>query len=413
MYDGWLSFAGTEIINAERTRTYAAALVPTTRVTGYECDTLAVALLDSPYTTPAADAAPWYDPDVPASAGFCGFYPKSLDGFVDSTRTASSAESTSDGGFTYRTRRASRELRITGVLIGASHEATMAGLSWLKAVLDGSGCDGCEGDDLCFLIDCPGNATTEWERKFRQFRSVTCFYGPKVRNEWDLSCGGHMVEVEFYLRADVPWMYGATREVATAEGTTLTAVEPGATIVPISTIPPCTYVETVSPLIDPDCPPVPEPPTVPDISLGCSAEPASFFSYAALIPDSALQTWQDAVPTLTIRTGAQPVRHVRIRMLPRVPETAAVTDLDPCTGCASFVIDYIPPSSVAVIDGMVERVTMQQSNGPLQSAGHLVSGIGSEVFEWPSLSCGISYYMVVDVDSDSVIGLDLAVTNRE
>ena len=50
MYDGYLTYAGMELINAMRTVAYGRALLPTLSLSGYECPTLAQAVGDAPYT---------------------------------------------------------------------------------------------------------------------------------------------------------------------------------------------------------------------------------------------------------------------------------------------------------------------------------------------------------------------------
>lgn len=423
MYNGWLMFAGTEVLNAPRTVAYAETMLPGTKLTDCtDCDVLAAAIDDAPYSTPSADAAPWYDPEVPQSANFLGFYPLELQGFTKSTRTGTANESTHDGGYVSGVRSETREMRVRGLLIGTNVEAAEVGMSWLKNVVQGSACADCEGDDLCFMTSCPTVGQYDSEavmdaavtRVLRHVRDVTCISGPEPINEYNLRSGGHMIEVEVTFVAGTPHLYSDPISVAKAEGTTLTAVDPTASIFSVSTLPACAFEPTVLPLLDPDCPVVPDPPYVPALGTQfCAPEPATFFSYAIHIPASMLHAWNDAVPTLTITTGEQAVRHVRIRFLPRIPETANVANLDPCSACSSFIIHYIPGSTVAVVDGMTERVSMQRSNASAQAAEHLLTGVGTDVFEWPVLSCGIGYYCLVDVDVNSIIGLELSISHRE
>lgn len=423
MYNGWLMFAGSEIINAPRTTAYAATMLPGTKLTDCtDCEVLAAAIDDPPYVSPAADGASWYDPEVPESANFLGFYPLELQGFTKSTRTGSANESTHDGGFVSRIRAKTRDLRVRGLLIGTNVEAAEVGMSWLKNVVQGSACIDCGGDDMCFMLSCP--VVSEYdseavmdaatERVMRHLRDVTCVAGPEPINEYNLRNGGHMIEVELTFVAGVPHLYSDLHYVAKAEGTTLTTLDPSASIFTVSTLPACTFEPEILPLQDPLCPPIPDPPYAPALEAHmCGDEPASYFSYAIHIPASMNHAWNDSVPILTIKTGEQAVRHVRIRFLPRIPETAAAASLDPCSACSSFILHYIPGSSVAVIDGMTERVSIQRSNAAAQSGEHLVTGVGTDVFQWPILGCGIGYYCLVDVDVNSIIGLELDLAHRE
>jgi hypothetical protein len=412
MYDGYLTYAGMELVNAERTVAYGRALLPTLGLSGYECMSLQQAVSDAPYDTPAADGAEWYDPDHPASGGFIGFYPSGLQGIRDSTRTGETSEAIGSGGFNYATRDGTREIRVKGVCIGTTPESAEYGMAWVKGVLEGPACGGaCFGSDICFFLDCPTILT--WERLIRTVRGVECTSGPSVISERALSCGGYMIEIEFILTASVPYLYGWEQPVASAQGAALQVLDPSADIFLSATVPACVQKAPPAPLIDPDCEPVPTPPTVPAIGGACAPEPSSYTSYAIHIPKEMLLSWQDVVPRLVIRTGAGAVRHLRVRFLARVPSTLPLAQLDPCGACAEFTVNYIPPSTMTTIDGSIERVTMAVSNSDEQSAEHLVSGPAGDVFNWPVLSCGIGYYALIDVDSTSVIGLELSIRSRE
>jgi hypothetical protein len=283
MFTGWLSFAGTEIANAARLMAYRNALLPTLDLKDCgDCATFAEAMGDEPYTTPLADDAEWADPDRPESLGFLGFLPTSLSGFTDSTREAGVTQSLLDGGTVGRTRRGTRDMRVAGWLIGTSEAAAEAGFSWLKAALDGGSCADCEpGDDLCFLLACPTD-TVEAESYTRHIRRVTCTSGPTRITERSLSgCGGFMINVEFGLTAGSPFVYSEPIVVAVAEGEELTAIVPGSLVFPMDTpLKPCLAPKAINGsgtiLRDPDCPPVPAPPTAPSLSSSC--KPITFNS---------------------------------------------------------------------------------------------------------------------------------------
>lgn len=775
MYDGWLSFAGTEIINVQRLLAYRDSLLPTlTLLDCTDCPDLSVALGDNPYTTPVDDEASWYDPDRPDSAGFLGFMPTSLGGFTDSTRTASVTQSIFDGGSVGKVRRGTRDMRVSGWLIGTSVAAAEAGFTWLKAALDGSACSDCEpGDDLCFMIACP-STPAQADSYARHLRRVTCVEGPLILATRDLSsCGGHMIQVEFSLVAGTPYVYGEPIVVATASGSTLDAVIDGALVYPMTKpLARCNQIVSSgsglgSIINDPDCPKVPLPPTVPALSTACKelnfltfnyyttgskagtpvpsdspivansgayearpyiatadggatlkciysesptygnnagsivrlrtsttggatwssattvydegsgtkgSEPAAlrwvqskgkfmmatiefnlavtprtftgrfwtsstaaagtwtevsnldalmaskgavfyllsdfihndngtpdgvlyavghvqftgeslcvfvvrstdfgatwqwlgvphprglplafqfpciaiypngellitvyvpgtkpniywmkstnggsswtypqiaatnakgkpttwvteddtlimqfvdmtypgprnmgrtgfgwtrdhgrtwsrggnwtggsagviggswcefsngdlasvyandfsdtnanvyfrrwtqiegYMSYAMYVPDTALGMWQDSVINMQIKTGPKPTRQMRVRFIPRPLDGQLPEDLDPCSVCGSFMIDYAPANTIIYIDGMTERITMKVGSGKPVPADHLVSGIDGEVFSWPILTCGTGYFALVDVDVDTIVDLALGVVSRE
>ena len=176
-HNGYFSFAGSEIINAERTVAYAAALTPGLRVDDCErCQGLRYLVnRRSPfgplrfrfgrdvedqtrYRSPLLDKPDWYDDNDPDTWGFAGIYPLSVSGIEDGGKASSVTELNQDGGFLGAGRRASKEVKFTGLLIGDSDRSLDAGMRWLRRALEGSDCgDGsqCFGDDLCYLSACP------------------------------------------------------------------------------------------------------------------------------------------------------------------------------------------------------------------------------------------------------------------
>lgn len=156
-YDGYLRLNGVEIANAARTTRYLENLMPTFGFKGCQtCEGLEAALGDT-YTTPLTDGAPWYDPSMPSSGAFYGFYPLSIDGIDDSTREAVTTELLGDGSITNRPRYAGRDVRVNGLLIGATEQAVETGMAWLNRALEGpcGGSEGCLGGDLNFYSSCP------------------------------------------------------------------------------------------------------------------------------------------------------------------------------------------------------------------------------------------------------------------
>jgi hypothetical protein len=139
----------------------------------------------------------------------------------------------------------------------------------------------------------------------------------------------------------------------------------------------------------------------------------NYLSYAIGVPETALRMWADGVMLLQIRTGAKPTRQMRVRLIPRPLPGQQPQDLDPCTVCSGFIIDYAPANTLIYVDGMTERVTMKVGNGPVQPADHLVSGENGGLFQWPLFTCGLGYYVLVDVDVNTVVDLALAVADRE
>lgn len=155
-YHGWMSFGGTEIFSAPRTVKYAREIAPALNLTDCEdCPDLAAAMGEDEYRSPLLDQPDWFDPNNPDTWGFAGFYPLSIQGLSDSTRTVPVIDSTQDGGVVGRTRHGVREIRVSGLLVAADRCALDVGMEWLKKALDGNGCATCDGNDLCILSCCP------------------------------------------------------------------------------------------------------------------------------------------------------------------------------------------------------------------------------------------------------------------
>jgi hypothetical protein len=547
-YRGWLSYAGQEIVNEARVRAYVQEMVPGLDMPKdcHDGDDLAASLGDKPYSLPAIDDAPWFDPDDGDTGGFCGVLPLTVSGLTDSTRDITSVEHTADGGSVIGQRRRSREIRVTGLLIGVDNAAVAAGKTWLKAALDGTCANPCEPSDLCFLAAPPNldvamgdytkdpvpvsllrgpsglfNASTgvfspsastqtldtpgapqplpcdeirwEWQvqgdagtvvvvetvgekgltstgtfiltgavqsltvsdkgesekksysrlrvstasesvtvsavtieyrlpgdpslcfdKYLRQLRKVTCIDGPTTTREYAPS-NGAMELVEFSFHVGVPWIYGVERDVVTLDGSRVTATMPGATGFPMDrTIPVCAAKRARTLVMDPDCPPIPAPPRAASPTSACLKDPEWYEPWALSIPQEAIPLWTDTVPILTIRTGGTAARKVIVRFMPRPLSTQAPEDLDPCSACGQFVIDYIPPNAAFILNGMDERAYIRQSGNVLTSGDHLLSGPTSDqLFEWPLMSCGSGYLVILDVASATIAGFDLSIAVRE
>lgn len=159
MFDGYLSLGGQEILNSQRTKAYADHLLPqfTLREGCCACDTLAEYLGDAPYTTPLQDQAPWVSLYRQESTEFLGLVPLSLEGFDDSTIQTPYTEVTGDGGVAGRSRRASRELRGSALMLATTEKGMTFGMSWLRDALFGEPCTtgDCSGTSLCYLASCP------------------------------------------------------------------------------------------------------------------------------------------------------------------------------------------------------------------------------------------------------------------
>ena len=139
-WEGYLTLDGVEIINAARTEAYAATAGAPWFKPVYNNDALRVLLGQSPYSTPGIDLAPWYDEDTVDSYNFWGFYPLSVDGLDDSSRTGNPVEFTTDGGSPGRVRSTMKSVVYSGLLVGETETAVEYGMRWLRRALLGAKC---------------------------------------------------------------------------------------------------------------------------------------------------------------------------------------------------------------------------------------------------------------------------------
>jgi hypothetical protein len=114
---------------------------------------------DKDYTLTNISEAPWYDEQEEASHRFLGVHALSVEGLMDSTRTASIAEGVTDGGVVGQVRHAVRQTRYRALLSAIGEDALESGLAWLKAALDPDFCgthgNSCGAVDSCFFTACP------------------------------------------------------------------------------------------------------------------------------------------------------------------------------------------------------------------------------------------------------------------
>jgi len=243
IYEGYLSFGGNEIVNNSRTWgiSRTAQPCPMFWLKGDVCATMNGALFEAaPYDYDSITLTPWYDQDVPQSGDFFGFFAYSITEAMDSTRTVSRTESITDGGVLGRTRKATKTMRVRGLLMGRGRLAIEYGQAWLSAAVDPNACGQhgteCGLTDLQWFADCPPDRGTvvvppedpedpptqrpQTDEEYaatvqgyvRYMHDVAAISGPIITNT--LQAGDFMAyEVEMVFAAERPWVYGATRDV--------------------------------------------------------------------------------------------------------------------------------------------------------------------------------------------------------
>lgn len=169
------------------------------------------------------------------------------------------------------------------------------------------------------------------------------------------------------------------------------------------------------PLQDPDCPAPPAPPVPPSVLDDCIEEIGVWRRYWLAIPADQVNIWIAKLPTITLITGANAERQVRIRYFQN-PQNLTPDQLPlDAEWDSEMIVSYMPPLTRITLDG-VEELAWASVNGadPLP-ANRLLYGTGGTPATWPVLSCGSGYLVALDVPLESGAGnltFEAALTGR-
>lgn len=442
MYEGWASFAGTEIVNTARAATYSRINVTN------RCTALAASLGDGPYTNPADDQAPWFDETLPESARFWGVVGLDFTGGANSTATRDWTELLSDGGVPGQLRRASREFPVKVALVAADEQALSYGLAWLASALRGSNCDtACTGDELCVYAACPaqpllpagdlcGTPDPTWtpaaggDAVTRTLFNAALLTGPTLSALARVS-GGLVAEAGFTVKAGVPYFY--RNPVTVLTGTLVqTNPQPGVYQDLLPNYDPWSWQFACAPAAsctdqDPYCadvlpilPPIPPDPCFPN---NPTSNPSGYRFTAARsvfpIPKASGVDWLEKVPVLTFWTGSAAMRRLIVRWYPNpTAMPCAGGQLDPCSACAEINLPWLPASTVLTIDGRTSQAGMQCGGGTpgsTTSQPRLYGPLGGP-YAWPVFDCSAGMCVEILCDAASLARdstLAFAIASRE
>lgn len=425
MITDYLSVGGVEIINTARLRAYLET-VGSPFTSGADicvCDTLTEAQLDPdalPYTTPddPANPAPWYDEDVPESAGFLGFLPLSVDGIEDHPVRRSVTNAVTGGGALGPARVRPRTITFTGLLVGASCCSTEYGLHWLAEALQGCAGGMCGGGCISLFNCCPGDEQTYEEfneRHRRTFRRVALAEGPTVtaRHATGGTCGqcgsgADILTVEFVLVAATPWAWTDETPLLDVTVPTDDNTECVTWCLHDSTDPECegecrlaACPDSQSACADPACsPPAPPVPTAPDTCF-CEALAVNRECYELDLTDR--PAWSSDVPMITVNAGSKDLRRLTIAFYERTEADegmtcAEIADLKRCDPLAVWEIGFVPAGGALVLDGQIGRATVE-CGGSCETSQY-VTGAGGAPATWPEIDCGT---LCVCLSSDAIV----------
>ena len=225
MWNGYLRLGGNEIVNTPRVVALASSLgLPL----GIECDEcpgladMAGAVYGDAEAFGDVTTAPWYDANDPASEDFIGFVGLKIRDALDSTREAPVFQRLGDGGVLGRERHRTREVRVTGLLIGRDRLSIDYGMSWVSSALGRNSCGQhgmtCGLADLEWLADCPAAQGAETDPDYaaavaplRRFvHDVGTTSGPLLLEERETDCF-QIYEIEFTITAQEPRVFGAPK----------------------------------------------------------------------------------------------------------------------------------------------------------------------------------------------------------
>lgn len=445
--EDYLTMGGVEITNSARLATYLETVGSPLADPGVcGCPTLTAEVLgDAPYSTPDADEAPWYDPDVPESADFAGFRILSIDGLDDYPMRRATTSAVRGGAALGPSQVMPRTVTITGILLGATCCAVEYGLHWLSEAMAGCAGAGCDGDCMEVFNCCPGEDEDPElfrARHLRTVRRVALTQGPTVTARNGTGCtvgecsiGADVITVEIILVAATPWLWteptpildvplpsddsdtcvtwcihGATPpswcvEVTDAEcapGSIAAAVvEDDAACArawPVTEIEretcagTCRFAACVDPLSrcsDPLCD-MPAPPMPTSLDT-CYCLPLAVEREVYELDLTDRPGWSRDVPMITVRSGSTDLRNVTLTFYERPlggeeMTCEEVVEFQRCHPHSQYHISFVPAQGAVVLDGQIGRSTVQC--GAFCETSRDVYGIDGAPPTFEAFTCG-------------------------
>lgn len=417
MLTDYITLGGVEIANSARLAAYLETVgSPLTSVTPCGCETLTAEMVgDLPYTTPAEDGAPWYDPDVPESGDFVGMLVLSAEGLDTHPVQRSVTGAVTGGGSFGPARVMPRTITFTAVLLGATCCAVEYGLHWLAEVLTGCSSGQCEGDCLTLFNCCPGEEEDPeafQERHRRTLRRVALVEGPTVIARNGSGCAGgtcstgaDILTVEFTLTAATPWFYTDTMPVLEVEPPVDTSTEcvtwclHGAEDGCEGTCRLAACPDPTAACADPLCRPVmPPSTTVPET---CYCIPLATERECWEVDLTDRPGWSVDVPVITIRAGmGQDLRNLTLTLYQRSSGDEALTceemaELQRCTPHSVYHVRYLPAGGALTLDGQIGRAVVE-CGGVCESSPEVYGRDGLPP-TWRPLDCA-TYCLCIESD---------------
>lgn len=144
----------------------------------------------------------------------------------------------------------------------------------------------------------------------RTMHDVTVIQGPVPIEDLPVRSGGAMRIVEWTMVAGRPWAFSSTQLLLDNRKMS-----------DLSTLPwpsaeQCEPDTGPAPIIDPDCLIPPSPPSPPEIPTACIIDEPILYRYWLPVDAEDVSVWSDMVPRVTIQSGEQEIRQMRVRAYP-------------------------------------------------------------------------------------------------
>jgi hypothetical protein len=391
-YDGWLQFAGVEMVNLART----AALCETMGIDAMWTEYSAVewitnALAGTGYESVAN--APWYDAGYPASSEFAGIVPLSIAGLDDSTRESTTIEYITDGGSSGKPRNKTKVIVANVAIMASTDRGADYGKRWLDRVLAGSSTNVmfCSGDDLRYFRYAQGAGVDAPDQLHR--RDVTVTRGTSVTRKRTGDCSVVWMAT-FTWTANDPFEY--TDEMAQFAGLGGALVGPavassGSVALTETECPVFDY----TPLYDPLYPALVAGPDIPDFyPEGWALLPGVTIQREWVRLDPVEPSALDLVPVLTLSTDVA-ARYVRVCVW---PGDAPFDSL--CDPLWTAIVSYLPPSLSFVIDGEQQASYVWDGISPrVRRTDSLVFTTNGRPMKWSAFNDPAGLLVTLDVIS--------------
>lgn len=399
----WIKFNDIEVVNTARTARLAEVMdLDMVWDTPESSQWIADALASPGYGD--VRQAPWYDSGLDASGEFAGIISLDWAGLDDSTLTSQPIEYITDGGHSGKPRNATLSIVANVALVARSERGAEYGKRWLEKTLRGAGPRiFCSGSDLHYFRYGAADSPMVHRRNVRVTRGVS------VTRKKRSDCAVTWI-VQFTLTAADPFEYGEPAPLIDAMSAAATegpAVLTSGSLAMIQSICP-TYDYT--PITDPQHPSLVPSPTAPDFYPdGWELTPGATFQRFWTRTEPVEPTTLDVVPLITLNTGEEEARMVRVSVWP-----STVAESEQCEPLFDVILTYIPANTELTVDGEKKAIYVWDgvSPGVRRADGLAFSGDANPI-QWTSFNDPDGYLVALDLlddgSSDGLSGAQTAV----